>query len=798
MNFFRRHNSGGVSTILNILGMTVAFAAFYIILVQVHHDLSYNRGVKDADRVYIVSLPDWYEEGKYMTWVNRPPFEQLISSCSDIEVGGTGHIYGQQYKIIVGKGDSAPEGDEPALSTDVSSLNPGAAKALGVEFVSGSADDLISSATLAVSESEAARLGLHLGSEVILKHGSNINFRSTVKAIYKDAPRNTDLDSFKMFVAIGDESIDNWSEWSYNYFIKAREGVSKDDLEKVGGEMLLGILGQDADASEEDKAGLAKRFRLHLIPLENSYFDQSVSDAPGATGNKTTTMTLLAVAILVIVIAFINFINFFFALVPLRIHSVNTRKVLGASRSSLVASYVIDAVLMVAVSLVLSAGVVLLFQHSSFASLISCSTSFAANPGVALFAVGLGLIVAVLASLYPAFYITSFSPALALKGSFGASRRGRVFRYALVGVQFFISMSLIICATFITLQRSYMVKHDMGFDREELLVVNVSNTVAASSAAVRAQLLENPQIKAVTWADGDIVRPSRMGWGRSFKGQQISFQCYPVSWDFLRFMGIPVVEGRDFTEADEQSENGVFIFNEAAKKEFGLTLDDKVEGHREEAEIAGFCRDFNFRSLRDGVSPLCLYVFGKHPWRSFRTLLVRTVKNADVPTVRKYVEGIVEKTDPSMSPEDMDIQMLDQQIQEQYRQESMLSTQIGLFSLLAVIISLMGVFGLVMFETEHRRKEIAVRRVNGATVGSILQMFNMEFIRIVLVCFVLAAPVSYLVVSRYLQGFAFKVPMYLWVFVMALAVTLLVTVVVVTLRSYKAATDNPSLTLHKE
>lgn len=786
------------STILNILGITAAFAAFYIILVQVNHDLSYNRRVKDADRVYIVSLPDWYEEGKYMTWVNRPPFEQLISSCSNIEAGGTGYIFGQQYKIIVGKGDSAPEGDEPALSTTVSSLDPGAAKALGVEFVSGSADDLISSATLAVAESEAARLGLHPGSEVILKQGSNINFRSTVKAIYRDSPHNSDLDSFKMFVAVGEENINSWSEWSYNYFLKAREGVSKDELEQAGGKLLLDVLGQDADASEEDRAELARRFRLHLIPLTDSYFDQTVSNAPGATGNKATTMTLLAVAILVIVIAFINFINFFFALVPLRVHSVNTRKVLGASRSRLVTGYVLEAVVMVAVSLVLAAGVTVLFQRSSFASLISCSTAFADNVGAALSAVALGLLVAVASSLYPAFYITSFSPALALKGNFGASRSGRGLRYALVGVQFFISMSLIICATFITLQRAYMVKHDMGFDREELLAANVGDAAASSAAAVEAQLIENPQIKAVSWADGDIVRSSRMGWGRSFKGQQISFQCYPVSWDFLRFMGIPIVEGRDFTEADEQSEDGVFIFNEAAKKEFGLTLDDKLEGHRGEAEIAGFCRDFNFRSLRDGVSPLCLYVFGKHPWRRLKTLLVRTDKNADIPAIKEYVVSVVEKTDPSMSPEDIDVQMLDQQIQNQYRQESMLSTQIGLFSLLAVIISLMGVFGLVMFETEHRRKEIAVRRVNGATVGSILRMFNMEFFRIVLVCFVLAVPVCCLVIGRYLQGFAFKVPMYPWVFVMALAATLLVTAAVVTLRSYKAATDNPSLTLRKE
>ncbi len=801
MNLFRRRRLGNsLSAVLNILGMTAAFAALYIILVQVHHDLSYNRSIKDAERIYIVSVPDWYVEGKYLAWVNRPPFEHLISSCPGIEAGGCGYISGTKIDLIVGRDGAEPQLSDPGVEMRASQLDPGTAQAFGIELESGSWDDLRNGSTYAVSESAARKYGLQPGSSVILDYGAGNSDRISIVAIYKDAPRNSDLSSFDIFSAIGKESVDSWNEWSYNYFIKAAPGVSREQLEKDGGEVICNLIFEDSDASsEEDREQVRQAYSLHLVPMTESYFDQSIPNAPGATGNRTTTMTLLVVAILVIVIAFINFINFFFALVPLRIHSVNTRKVLGASRASLIMDNVLDAVLMIAVSLVLASAVVLLFGGSRLAALISCPVAFGSNVGVALLTVALGLAVSVVASLYPAFYITSFSPALALKGSFGASRKGRAFRYVLVGLQYLISITLIICASFVSLQRGFMLKHDMGFDRECLLSARVSNAAAKAASTVESRLLENPQIKAVSWADGNIIRQSRMGWGRSFKGEQISFQCYPVAWNFLSFMGIPVLEGRDFTEADTQSENGVFIFNEAAKRQFGLSLEDRLEGHTDTpAEIAGFCRDFNFRSLRSDVSPFCLYVFGKNPWRYCRTLLVRTEKNADIAALRDYIAAVVSEVDPSVGSGDVNVQLFQDQVRSQYESEAKLSTLIALFSVLAIIISLMGVFGLVMFETEHRRKEIGVRRVNGASVGEILRMFCAEFVRIALVCFVLAVPLSWVVVRAYLEGFAYKVPVYSWVFALALLLTLAVTVAVVVVRSWHAATENPSLTLKKE
>ena len=793
MNLFKRRRPGGwLSLVLNILGMTAAFSALYIMFVQVYHDFDYNHGIKDADRIYIVSLPDWFQDGKYMVNISRPPIEYLINNLTEIECGGVGDIKAGRTYISLSQ-DSAPS--IPVQST---SLSIGAAKALGLTLVSGSWDAFLPTDTrsLALSESEAARLGLQVGDRFYSADEGNSNVPANIIAIYKDAPRNTDLATFQAFSLYGDSNIDDWSEWSYHYFVKARKGVSRGELEAA---MLGGMkkLMLDEGVSEEQMDEVVKQFSYHLVPLTESYFSQDIASPQWATGDKVTAVTLLAVAILVIVIAFINFINFFFALVPVRLRSVNTRRVLGASRGSLVWSSVLDSIKMIAVSLVLAAAVVLLFQGTRLTSLISCSTAFGDNVGVALFTVALAFVLAVAASLYPAFYITSFSPALALKGSMGSSKKGQAFRYALVGLQFFISMSLIICACFISLQRRYMMRYDMGFNRENLLTVSVSNAVGKSTSTVESRLLDDPRVKDVTWADGDVVRASRMGWGREFKGENISFNCYPVAWNFLQFMGIPVVEGRDFTDADTRNEVGTFIFNESAKKKFGLTLEDKIYGHNGDSEIVGFCRDFNFVSLKNDIGPLALYVFGKNPWRTFRTLIVRTEKNVDVKAVSDFIAQVVSEADPQYSVSDIDVRFFDQQIEKQYRNEERTSTLVTIFTVLAVLISLLGVFGLVMFETEHRRKEIGIRRVNGASVSGILKMFCAEFVRIVLICFVLAAPVSYLVVERYLSGFAFRVPIYAWVFALSLLATLVVTIAVVVVRSFGAATANPSEVLRK-
>ncbi|MBO7494743.1 MAG: FtsX-like permease family protein, partial [Bacteroidales bacterium] len=422
------------------------------------------------------------------------------------------------------------------------------------------------------------------------------------------------------------------------------------------------------------------------------------------------------------------------------------------------------------------------------------------NWGIVALTVGLALLISVAASIYPALFATSFNPAFALRGSLGSNQKGEAFRIGLIGLQFTVSIVLIICSIFVHEQHRFMTKHDMGFNQECLLQSHLTFELASDRNAVESQLKSDPAIKEIAWGDGPFVADGRMTWNRPFKGKQVHWQVYPVSWNFLRFMGIDIVEGRDFTLADEQSENGVYIINETAQKMYGITTEDRIQGHSgNPAEVAGICKDFNFSSLRNEIGPFAFYIYGKEPWSPCCRLFIRTEAGVDTAAVMARTLKALNDLDLVMDDGfSVWVRPFRKSIENQYKKENNLSTLVTLFTVLAIVISLMGVFGLVMFETEHRRKEIGIRRVHGATVKQILAMFNSRFVKIVLVCFVIAVPISVFVMHRYLEGFAYRVPLHVWVFAVALIAVLSVTIAVVTLRSLRAATVNPVKSLRTE
>ena len=790
--------SSAVSKMLNIVGMAMAFAALYVIMVQVNFDLGYNKKVKDSDRIYAISMPDWYTPGNWKTTLSRPLCENVINNVSCVECGGTTSIgkgyYSEKFFL--------QEDGNSSFYLNVSQSSLGAFKVFSVEAVEGSIDNIVPWKDLVISDTKAEKLGLHVG-DVIYSHNHGATMQQyNIAAIYKHFPSNTDLSEIECFVNMGDLNIDLFSEWSYPYFVKLNSADDIEPFEKQAFDYVVKTFNNMAnehgeELSEEDRKEAESRLKIKLFPFDEMYFEKTISSA-GRSGSKTTTYTLLAIAILVIVIAFINFINFFFALVPVRLKSVNTRKILGASRSNLVFGIVVESVVMIIVALALAAGIVKLFCGSTFAALIPCSALISNNIAIA-FGTALGSIVlAIISSLYPALYITAFPPAFALKGSFGTASKGMAFRVGLICFQFIVSLILIICASFVTMQRQYMLHYDMGFDRSNLLQVNTSSKIAAMRESATSELKNNPEIKDVTFASGDIVTSFRMSWGRPFKGEQINFKCYPVQHNFLDFMGIEIVEGRNFTDSDELCDNGVFIFNEAARDKFGLTLEDKIHGHQTETDIVGICKNFNYKALSEGIEPFALYIFGKNPWTTLNTLYIRTQPGADIPTLIDWIKTKLNEMDPSVPKDEFDVMFFDSRLDSEYGRERNTSRIILLFTVLAITISLMGVFGLVMFEAEHRRKEIAIRRINGASVVDVLKMFNIKFIRIVIVCFVLSIPISWLIVDAYLKGFAYRMPTHWWVFFSAFLSVMIVTLIVVTLRCLSAALSNPIKSIKTE
>ena len=797
---FKKGKTTLVSSILNILGLTAAFAALYIILVQVHHDLTYNKGLKDSDRIYVLTMPDRFSNNVYSTYVNRPMSEAIIDAVPSVEAGGcAANLGSNEVSVRSGEGQSSVE-------LRVTSFSKPAIDVFGFELVAGNLDNWISYTDAVMSESAAKRLGLQVGDH--FQFGSWNWTDVTVAAIYKDMPVNSDLSSIDFILNLGDVGMDDWSQWGWNYFIKLAKGTDPKEFEeiahKVAFDLFMKAFDIDDSKMTEKKAADIEEYKKmmspHLMLLTDNYFAENVGH-PGKSGDRTTTITLLVIAIFVMLIAFINYINFFFAMVPLRLKSINTRKILGSSRFQLVMSSVGESVLMVVIALGLAAAVVTLFRQSTLAALIDTPLNFDKNMGIVALTIGLALLISVLASLYPALFSTSFNPAFALKGTLGTTQKGKAFRIGLIGLQFTVSIVLIICAIFVHQQRSFMMEHDLGFNQEYLLQSHVTWDLANNRETVESRLKSDAAIKDIAWGDGPFVANNRhMAWNRPFKDGDVSWQVYPVSWNFLRFMGIDIVEGRDFTPADEQSENGVYIINETAQKTYGITTEDEIKGHKDGmAEIAGVCKDFNFSPLREKIEPFAFYVYGKDPWSPCMRLFIRTEAGVDTQALMDRTIKTINDLDPTLG-DGFSVWMrpFEQAIENQYKKENNLSKLVTLFTILAIVISLMGVFGLVMFETEHRRKEIGIRRVHGATVGQILAMFNSRFVKVVLVCFVIAVPVSIVIMRRYLEGFAYQVPLHVWVFALALLAVLAVTIAVVTLRSLRAATVNPVKSLRNE
>lgn len=805
-NFLTTLRRYKISSLLNVIGLTLAFTAFYVIMTQVWWELGYNRSLHEAGRIYLVESEDWYEPGKWSSWLNRPVPERVIASTAGVEVGGC--MWGG-----FGSG-TCWTSNEPSFGYNKFSASCGSVSlpfldVFAFRSVEGDVHDIGKPKSVIVSREAAERMRVGVGSLIWVDTDEpQPDGAMEVVAVFEDFPDNSLLGECEVVKNLGETNLYTTSEWSFNYFVKFRPGADPDEFARqwtnVNQEMQREAAEKRAAAGDaaddDDESGI---YGVRLSPVSDLYFE-SDSQAPCRQGSVVTTYTLLGIAVLVIVLAFINFVNFFFALVPVRIRTVNTFKVFGAPASSLRFNFVFEAFGLVLIALLAAWYVSFALQGTEFASYISASLALSQNLEVVGLVAVVAFVMALAASLYPAWYITSFAPALVVKGSFGGTRSGRRLRTLLLGVQFFISIGLIIATSFIRLQHDYMMHYDMGFDKENLLAVRLSERGAVSYDALRQKLLSDPQVKDVTGATSRLVSVGRMGWGREFKGRQVAFQSYVVQPDFLRVMGIPITDGRDFLESDFDKELGTMIFNEAARREFEMQVGDRINGFvSPDEQIVGFCADFNFKPLQYGVSPFCFYLLPKkiqqeNYWHLPHVVYVRMTPGADIAAVTAHIRRCIAEVDPRTEPGDIVVRVFDEELGLEYDNERKLTAIVGLFALLAVVIALMGVFGLVLFETQHRRREIAVRRVMGASRGEILAMFNRRYVMLVAVCFVLAVPVSIWAVRHWLAGFAYAVPLYWWVFALALAGVLAVTALTVTVRSWRAVNENPAESVKSE
>jgi putative ABC transport system permease protein len=471
----------------------------------------------------------------------------------------------------------------------------------------------------------------------------------------------------------------------------------------------------------------------------------------------------------------------------MRVKSINTQRVLGARRSTLRRVLVCEAVLISLLSYCVALLLVSLFADSALARLVDADLSFTAHPLIFGSTALVALLTGFLAGVYPSRYMTSFAPALVLKGNFGLSSRGKKLRNTLIGIQFVASFALIIGASFMYLQNHFMQTSSLGYDRDALITVDIRQ-IQSSRDAFTNQIKSYAGIEDVTFGQFLLSSSdSYMKWGSPHKGEHIQYQVFPVHYTFLNVMGVDVLEGRDFRFEDSNTQRGAWIFNESARNQYNLELNEVFEGMG--GEIVGFMPDLKVASFRTAVEPMAFQVTGtENSWSPANITYIKLKPGTNFRAAMSHINSTL-STYNSDYP--FEVRFYDEVLQRLYEKETALSTLISLFSMLAIFISIVGVFGLVVFDSECRRKEIGIRKVLGASTWGIIAMFNKAYFKILVICFVVAAPLAWYAVYRWLENFAYKTPMYWWVYVFAFVAVGVITAGTVTFQNWRVASDDP-------
>jgi putative ABC transport system permease protein len=348
-------------------------------------------------------------------------------------------------------------------------------------------------------------------------------------------------------------------------------------------------------------------------------------------------------------------------------------------------------------------------------------------------------------------------------------------------------MTLIIVTAVFFMQYKYMLDYDLGYNTKNLLAFECRE-LAPHNETLTERLKQHPDVVAVTASHTGVIFSVHNVWGREIDGRQIQLYAFAVRWDFPEVMGIPVIEGEGFS--GEGAAGQQIMFTRSTRPYVESLYED---GFFEEFEIKGTTDDLRLKSVGQADAMTCLYT---HPRYQLSTFYVRILPGADLRSLEKYIKEVVQEIEPRA--DEPEIEFIEESLKAYYYNTRRETLIMGLFALIAVLLSLMGVFSIVMFETRHKETEISIRKVYGATVEDVVRMFNRRYIIIVALCFCIATPLAWLLTGRWLQQFAHRIPVPFWIFPAVLALILAITVSIVFMRSLRAARTNPAEALKKE
>jgi putative ABC transport system permease protein len=611
-----------------------------------------------------------------------------------------------------------------------------------------------------------------------------------VVGVMKDFPKNSSfrgnfIYSLATLKSENDQGVDDWSEWSYNVFLKLNDPSNASHLSKA--------IGECSDLPEVFK-GLTSQYPgqefFYLEPLLNIHFKTDEWNVYYAYVNPLVLNILIVLIIVLALMGIVNFINFSTAQAPLRSKALSIFQVMGAKKLTSMKQVVFESILISLLALVISIIVYLLLYEYVGSVFDINGLALTGRYHYLAWFVLCALAYGFIAGIYPSFYITSVPIYKAVKGNAHFKGKGKFVRHGLIVLQFVFTISLLISAFVIEKQLVFWRNFDIGINKEHVVYLNTSDELKKHYAAFADELLNTHHVVDYSYtqfAPGQVG----LGWGREINEQFVQFRVWPVDENFIVFFDIQIKDGRKFS-ANTKVDIDNFIVNASAVGKFGWKnpLEQKMMGFEKEGNVIGVAKDFNFSTLKDHLEPLVLLRTDQR-----KDVLLLRLKAGNSTLMMEQINNIARQFDPHYNGE---IKFLDEELQQQYSKEERIARFIELVAFWCILLALTGILGLMVFVSRDRIKEIGIRKVNGATVREILFMLNNDFVKWVAIAFVIACPIAYYAMSKWLESFAYKTELSWWIFALAGFVALNIALITVTWQSWRAATRNPVEALRYE
>ena len=787
-------------SLINILGLAIGLTGCLLIGLFVWDEQQYDQFIKDGNNIYRIYAKNTVDNSKTIA-VTPPAFATYLKdNYPEVE---------QTTRLLMWNGKMLMEyEDERAYENKGFIADSNFFSVFPLKFIKGDPNTALAEPMSVVITEDLAHK--YFGNTDPL--GKTIQLDKTdfaVKGVLAELPEHFHLDfNYIMPMASANLPAERMEAWGWQQFFtyfKVKDGADMQNLRNKFTEV--------ARKHTEDDEDEAFKFLPYFQSLKDIHLHSSQFEYDNAKrGNATYVKGLTIIAIFVLLIACFNFINLATARSFRRAKEIGVRKVVGADRKQLIFQFTGETVLIALISVIIAIiATLLILPYLNAFTNKSISFNPITNPLLGLLILGITLIIGMISGLYPALMMSGFQPVKILKGlkpTGNEAGLAATLRKALVVVQFSLSALLIVCTLIVYRQMNYLNQKDLGFNKEQVIYFDASGNISDKAQVFKHELKKSVGVVSVTggyglpgdqFATDGIIVPGKDG-DKNFGAIQVL-----GDYDFIKTLGLNVIAGRDFSKDMGTDVREAFIINETAVKDLGFGTPEKAIGQTlkwnewipqdslnpvKKGKIIGVVKDFHMKSLHEKLSTTIIQIYPQ-----VLSKFAVKVKTADLPATLESIKTTWDRFVPDYP---LDYKFLDENFAAMYNAERKLSTLLWIFTAMAIFIGCLGLFGLAAFSAEQRVKEIGIRKVLGATVFNIVVLLSKTFLRPVLIASLIAFPIAWWAMSKWLQDFEYRVNISWWVFAISGFAALIIALITVSFQSVKAATSNPVKNLRTE